>query len=69
MMLWHYARKNGNIDRKGGSMEETLRYLCIILYIPLRRLKVAILPFSDIFLNNNGPVANSGIQLPIPLNL
>ena len=32
-----------------------------------RQLKVAILSFSDIFPNNNGPVANSGFQLPIPL--
>ena len=28
-----------------------------------------ILSISDIFLINNGPVANSGIQLPIPLIL
>ena len=34
--------------------------------IPLRRLKVAILKFSVIYLINNGPVADSGIQWPIP---
>ena len=41
----------------------------VSLNIPLRRLKVAILSFSDIFLISNGPVADSGIQLPMPLIL
>ena len=40
-----------------------------IFFLPLRQLKVVILSFSDIFLINIGPVANSGIQLSIPLIL
>ena len=35
--------------------------------LPPRRLKVVILSFSDNFLNNNGPVADSWIQLLISL--
>ena len=41
----------------------------VFFFLPLRQLKVVILSFSDIFLINNGPVADSGIQLPIPLIL
>ena len=37
------------------------------MVIPLRRLKVAILKFSLMYLINNVHVASSGIQLPIPL--
>jgi hypothetical protein len=37
------------------------------IYIPLRRLKVAILKFSLMYLINNEHVAASGIQLPILL--
>ena len=33
--------------------------------IRLRLLKVAILSFSDMFLHNNEPVADPGIQLPM----
>ena len=36
-------------------------------YVPLRRLKVAILKFSLMYLINNVHVAASGIHLPIPL--
>ena len=35
--------------------------------IPLRRLKVAILKFSLMYLVNNVHAATSGIQLPLPL--
>ena len=35
--------------------------------IPLRRLKVAILKFSIMYLVNNVHAATSGIQLPLPL--
>ena len=38
-----------------------------ISIIPLRRLKVAILKFSLMYLINNVHAATSGIQLPIPL--
>ena len=37
------------------------------MVIPLRRLKVAILKFSLMYLINNVHVAASGIQLPISL--
>ena len=39
----------------------------IIIVILLRQLKMAILSFSEIFLKNNGPVADFRIQLLIPL--
>ena len=42
---------------------------CRFLYIPLRRLKVAIMSFSAIFLSENGPVVDSGVLWPIPLSL
>ena len=35
--------------------------------VPLRRLKVAILTFSLMYLDNNVHAATSGIQLPLPL--
>ena len=35
--------------------------------LPLRRLKVAILKFSLMYLVNNVHAATSGIQLPLPL--
>ena len=35
--------------------------------VPLRRLKVAILKFSLMYLVNNVHAATSGIQLPLPL--
>ena len=38
-----------------------------IIQVPLRRLKVAILTFSLMYLINNVHAAASGIQLPIPL--
>ena len=48
---------------------ELLAKLSKFTKLPLRQLEVAILSFSDIFLINNEPVADSGIQLPIPLIL
>ena len=39
----------------------------IYMYVPLRRLKVAILKFSLMYLINNVHAAASGIQLPLPL--
>ena len=44
-------------------------YTIEIKKISLRWLKVAILPFSDIFLIDNGTLANSTKLWPIPLNL
>ena len=46
---------------------EKLIVLCIFRDILLRRLKVAILKFSLMYLINNVHTAASGIQLPFPL--
>ena len=43
-------------------------YLFLKEEIPLRRLKVAISPFSDIFLIDNGPLADSSKVWLILLN-
>ena len=39
-----------------------------ILLVPLKRLKVVVLSFSDIFLIDNGPLAKSSKLWPIPLS-
>ena len=39
------------------------------IYIPLRRPKVVILTFSDLFLIDNGSLADSPKKWPIPLIL
>ena len=52
------------IDEVWDSFSRTLIYIIL-----LRRLKVAILKWLIPLALNNGPVADSGIQLPIPLIL
>ena len=48
-------------------MKETPKRISEFYNLPLRRLKVAILKFSLLYLVNNVHAATSGIQLPLPL--